>query len=70
MKVYVIVIKGTGVLTSRYECYDSLEKAKGSLTKSRPDNCELRSTDLRNEFEVWKNGSYLHTLQIVDLWVH
>lgn len=69
-KIYAIVIKETGVLTSRYECYDTFDKAKSFINEHRPYNCELRETELKNEFEVWKEGNYLHTLQIIDLWVH
>jgi len=73
-KIYLVLIKETGVLAGRHECYDSFEKAK----KSIEDNLslwkhvrELRETKLKNEFEVWdKDGNYRHTLQIIDLWVH
>lgn len=69
-KIYLIAIKDTGALTSRYECYDTFDKALRFIKEHRPYNYEVRETELKNEFEVWKEGNYLHTLQIIDLWVH
>lgn len=73
-KIYLIVIKDTGMLTGRYECYDSFEKAKKRIEDDLSHwkhERELRETKMKNEFEVWdKEGKYRHTLQIVDLWVH
>lgn len=73
-KVYVIIIKETGELTSRLEAYESFEKAKKDIYEALKEHSherELRETELKNEFEVWdKQGNRIHTLQIVDLWVH
>ena len=72
-KVYVIIIKETHTLTSLYECYDSFKKAVEFIMScvGNYPNRKLLKTDLKNEFEVTdENGGHIHTLQIVDLWVH
>ena len=70
-KVYVITIKESGKLTSFYEAYSTFEKAVKHLkTTCRQFNRQLRETELKNTFKVYTDaGDFVHTLQIIDLWL-
>ena len=71
-KVFISTIKETGKLTSIYEVFDSFEKAVKSL-KNGAKQCNriIRETDLRNEFRIYTaEGDFIHTILIIDVWVH
>ena len=71
-KVYVIIVKESEKLTNNYEAFDTFEKAvKRIKSASKKVHYELRETDMKNEFGLYSDtGDFVHTLQIVDLWVH
>ena len=70
-KVYIIAVKETNLLCSTFECYASFELAKKSIfdsAKAFPDG-KVMVTNMKNEFDIVRNGHYVHTLKIVDLWL-
>ena len=72
-KVFIIAVKETNLLCSTYEAYDSFEKAKKSIFESAkkfPDR-KVLETSRKNEFDIVdKDCIYVHTLRIIDLWLH
>lgn len=71
-KVFISTIKETGKLASLYEVFDSFLKAVNSM-KNGAKQCNriIRETDMRNEFRVYTaEGDFIHTIRIIDVWVH
>jgi len=71
-KVFIIEIKESNTLVSTFEAYDSFKKAKGSIFEAakRYFDRKVLETSLKNEFEVvQEDGTHIHTLRIIDLWL-
>ncbi len=69
-KVFLVTIKENEKLTSFYEAYSSLEKAVAALRKAaKQKDVKLVETELKNEFKVYRDKVFVHTLRIIDVWV-
>ena len=70
-KVYLVTIKENGKLASFHEVYSSFSKALVEIQCiCDAYGFQIQKTELKNEFKVYTNaGEYVHTLQIIDVWV-